>query len=157
MKTKLLVALILPLLLTTGCLGPYYKSSERYKKGEWSGRTKYQEAYKDELHHLNIAKLKETPVRTAISSNGVFLGNYGFIVNLSTIRRLRFEYYSPQSGDGGADFLGPGQQLEKPLLPGKYYGDVFHRGRKVGSATFESEPVEKTFLGKKGHWFFYSE
>lgn len=161
MKTKMFIlTAIAGLLMLTGCVGPYYRSQAQYDRGKWLGLASNQSvAQKNrqqialERDKLALDKLQSQPVQTS-AVNGVPQGYLGVIANMSTYRRLLFEYSGPEDG---AEYLGPGQQMEKYLLPGTYHGVIRYGGQIVGSVTFKSEPVEKGFLGKKVHWIYGSE
>lgn len=154
MKTKImLVSVIVGLLLsfTSGCA--LYKSESQYNRGEWKGWAGSEEVARTKQDKLALAKLQAAPVQT-LTTNGVSQGYLGVIANMSTYRRLTFKYYGPEHG---VEYLSPGQQMEKYLLPGEYYGEILYGGERVGWIKFKSEPVEKSFLGKKVHWIFGSE
>jgi hypothetical protein len=153
-KAAVLTALTGLLLATTaGCLGPLYKSETQYDRGKWFGLAGPDQVARTKQDKLALAKLAAAPAQTLVT-NGVPQGYLGVIANMSAYRRLLFKYSGPETG---AEYLGPGQQVEKYLLPGAYAGEIFYGGDKVGWTTFTSEPVEKTYLGKKVHWFFFSE
>lgn len=162
MKNKIyaLIATVGLLALLTGCVGPYYTNKAQYDRGQWYGLAgNHDIAQMDrqqitmEQAKLAFDKLQAQPVQT-LTTNGVSQGYLGVIANMSSYRRLLFKYTGPETG---AEYLGPGQQVEKHLLPGDYSGDIIYGGQKIGWAKFKSEPVEKGFLGKKVHWAFYSE
>lgn len=170
-KTKVITALviaagfILLLALSNGCA--FYGNERQYNQGEWKGWAGGEEVARTKQDKLAIAKLQATPVQigvmgpngpipatSATNIKAVSAGYLGVIANLSTYRRLMFKYNGPETG---VEYLAPGQQIEKYLLPGQYQGEIFYGGEKVGWLTFKSEPVVKTFFGRQLHWMFYSE
>ncbi|KKR91933.1 MAG: hypothetical protein UU95_C0024G0018 [Parcubacteria group bacterium GW2011_GWC2_42_12] len=153
MKNKITVLAIMVglLALVSGCA--LYKSERQYDQGEWKGWAGGEEVARTKQDKLALAKLQATPVQTLVT-NGVSQGYLGVIANMSTYRRLLFKYIGPETG---IEYLGPGQQIEKYLLPGQYQGEIFYGGEKVGWLTFKSEPVVKTFFGRQVHWMFFSE
>lgn len=159
-KTKIITALviaaglILVFALSSGCA--LYKSERQYDQGEWKGWAGSEEVARTKQNKLALAKLQAAPVQT-LTTNEVSQGYLGIIANMSTYRRLTFKYSNATGTESGIEYLGPGQQIEKYLLPGVYRGEIFYGGERVGWAMFKSEPVEKSFLGKKVHWIFGSE
>lgn len=170
-KTKIITALviaaglILIFALSSGCA--LYKSESQYNRGEWKGWAGAEEVARTKADKLAIAKLQATPVQVGVmgpngpipatsmaNTNVVPAGYLGVIANMSTYRRLTFKYYGPETG---VEYLAPGQQIEKYLLPGEYRGEIFYGGERVGWLTFKSEPVIKTFFGRQLHWMFFSE
>lgn len=167
MKTKTIPTIVFAslALLLNGCA--LYKNEAQYDQGRWKGWAGAEEVARTKADKLAIAKLQATPAQTGIMGpngpvpatsatniNPVPAGYLGVMANMSSYRRLLFKYTGPETG---VEYLGPGQQVEKYLLPGVYYGEIIYGGERVGQVTFRSEPVEKGFLGKKVHWIFGSE
>lgn len=167
MKKVINIAAIIGLLvITAGCVGPMYTTEQKATNGKGWGLFSSGAAAQARVDRMAVNKLQATPVQIGImgpngpvpavstTTNAAPAGYLGVIANMSAYRRLTFKYFGPESG---IEYLSSGQQVEKYLLPGVYSGEIFFGGQKVGWATFRSEPVEKSFLGKKVHWFFYSE
>jgi|GEM_PF-1848785 len=147
------IATAITILFLCGCTGPLYTKEAQYTAGKGWGLFGSGTAARAKIDRLAVAKLQATPVQVEVT-NGASLGYLGVISNNSNHRRLLFKYAGPETG---SEYLGPGQQVEKYLLPGTYSGEIFYGGQKVGWTTFKSEPVNKTYLGKTVHWFFFSE
>lgn len=106
---------------------------------------------------LDFKKLQKQSVR-ADSINGYM----GKIANFSRWQNIQFDvYHKEPSGQQGrvvlSEFLAPGQQIVRYLLPGEYLVRVSINGRLKDIQTFPVETRMKGFFGESLHWYIYRE
>ena len=169
MKLMNTIAIIALAITATSCVGPLYTTEVQHTAGLGVGVFGSEAATRAKVNRMALAKMQATPVQIGVmgpngampaasavqGTNAVPAGYFGIIANFSRNRRLLFKYSGPESG---SEYLGPGQQVSKYLLPGEYTGVIISgNGRVTGRTCFRSEPVDKGFIGQRVHWAFFAE
>lgn len=116
-------------------------------------RNRRQNALTVRRGELALNKLANTPIKADSVK-----GYEGVIKNLSQYTKCTFVIKSTSSyGETVSFFLGAGAEEHYNLLPGTYVCEVFARGVKIGTHTFEVSPQQHRVLGETVHWAVYRE
>lgn len=102
-----------------------------------------------DYYALTLQKMKQSPVMA-----DSILGYKGRICNLSRYRRIQFNIVSQIDGRVVlSDFLLPGQQSERYLLPGKYYCRIYINGKLIDQALFKVDSDIHYVFNNPVHWY----
>jgi len=102
-----------------------------------------------DYYALTLQKMKQSPVMA-----DSILGYKGRICNLSRYRRIQFNIVSQIDGRVVlSDFLLPGQQSERYLLPGKYYCRIYINGKLIDQASFKVDSDIHYVFNNPVHWY----
>lgn len=154
MKTRVFVVAALALvLLSTGCIGPYFRDQGEYDNGVWYGVADSREVARMKADKLAFEKLRAAPVQTEVKDDAP-QGYKGLIANLSGYSRYNFTLVGPETK---SFLLGPGERAIDYLVPGDYICIVYQGSYKVGVWRFKVGQQQSVFMNEKYHWYVYAE